>query len=272
MKILYTKTNKGRRKETFIILAHPRSGSTWLSNTLKLHPHIECLYEPFNGQRWGEKFHRILRQKGPSAVFNKIRSLSTRDNIRHYGCKHLINQSNNNHDNVLLASYSDVIILLTRINTSAAVSFFRSLKVDSWHFYNWNNVIVNETWPTVLEKRMANEQINDGIITRDKNNLHQLQNAKMIIKISKIRNFLLKTRHDFAFLKRFLKQKDKCVIDLTYDKLFSNTKKYIKKICHELGEKPHNAYSSEIKTMIDYNWLVNKDEINEALGEEFGYL
>jgi LPS sulfotransferase NodH len=102
--------------EVFFLLAHARSGSTWLEQTLNAHPDVSCLHEPSNIHhrrllRWparlGTWVGRALRYE------NLVDEVAARFALRHeYGLDHLQRELQKTHKRL-----SGAKIVLTQLVT-----------------------------------------------------------------------------------------------------------------------------------------------------------
>jgi len=257
------KKKKSKSVKTFIIMANKRSGSTWLLDTMNLHPQIKGIYEPFHDKIWGNEYRRILKNDGVTKLYNRIMDnliSKNNPNTTVYGFK-VITEDANDNTNISLALEADCIILLERITVESIVSCFKSENLHKWHFYDgetcdFNKHKIYEKWPRNLSKKIK-----------------AFRNKKMKINIQWIRRILNDRKRRLTILMAQIQKANKKILHISYDKLFGNKRKSMKKIYRILDvDSVFKQYSSEIKIHTNYNWVINKDEINEQLGEEFGYL
>lgn len=257
-----------QKSKSFIIFANPRSGSTWLSETLNLHPQIACFDEPFNHARKKESFFNLLQTAGSYGVFKKIRYMLSDKKKRIYGCKHLVSHLNDE-NNLLLVSDVDFIIFLRRITTESVVSFYRSLSMGIWHIYDENDQLINMNWPEQIP-HLQDKQ--NTFWSSNQEKINNFYGKRMSLSIKKIRQALIARKKRLVYLRSEIEKKHKTVIDLSYNDLFTNPKKHVENIYQTMGIPYHNKFSSEIKMNNNYDWLINKDAINKAVGAKFGYL
>ena len=62
-------------------------------------------------------------------------------------------------------------------------------------------------------------------------------------------------------------------LDIEYADLFSNINKNMPRLLSFLGiQKPANIPNLPVKSVVDYSWVRNKNEVNDLFGEKYGYL
>ena len=112
----------------FIIFGQARSGTTTLLETLRLHPHINAITEPFNLSRagWGHQYvddNRCLNQ-----VSRALKQLTKEVD----GFKHLVEQGSSITNSAILDSADYVITLRRNNHMQTVLSNFICQQANHW--------------------------------------------------------------------------------------------------------------------------------------------
>jgi len=130
-----------RQKQYLFILAEPRSGSTWLTETLNSHPQVRLLGELLNPKLFPEVavFPGLNRERLSEPLQYLDRKLK-KTGVRYPGCKILLNHLNQISPDFLgliLATYPTAhYLFLTRKNlVKSLVSVKIAEQSDRWHLH-----------------------------------------------------------------------------------------------------------------------------------------
>jgi glycosyltransferase involved in cell wall biosynthesis len=114
----------------FMIVAHPRTGSTTLAELLALYPDVSCLQEPFNPAQgeWGSKSY-VEALNGGSPLHDVVRNIFA----KYRGLKHLVNQLDVAQNQSLIRFPKSKLIYLWRRNhVQRLVSNEISMRAKHW--------------------------------------------------------------------------------------------------------------------------------------------
>jgi LPS sulfotransferase NodH len=208
-------------KRKLFILAEPRSGSSWMMNTLNSHKKVDLRTELYNHAAFPEviEFHKSAREHFPRCIDyleNKLAAPppgpALRKNIQYTGCKILLNQLHlisAEFPAYFIDSYNDAyFIFLCRENIVAAqISLKIAHTYKTWHIQERNDII----------KRTVN--IPPG------------EFYKKLERTRQQRDYFLELLKGFAVKH----------LRLTYEKLFAHKKKTMADICDFL-EIPNRSF------------------------------
>jgi LPS sulfotransferase NodH len=236
----------------FVILAHPRCGSTSLCRLLDVHPEIKVDQEPYNPGRvnwvWNHYCPHLDLDKGltPEETFEKIFANFTGFKHMHYHVNHDLNKA--------ILNYAEKIIYITRNNLlQAAVSHEISNQTGNWQ---------------------------GG---KDSNKDHVFSP----LRISFIETELTRVAAQNSFYESYMKSNDIEFFKLEYGQFYSGAEqekiKHYQEVLKYLEVSPlAEKKFSEIMSIFSldnkiggvdlYKRIPNIDEINQMFGKDYGYL
>ena len=224
----------------FVIVPHSmgRCGSTWLCDLLDSHPQICCLSEVFNPgliPRHKPILDHLGATGDPAFLYEGIRL--HRPGHDGYGCK-IFKEQLSPPDLRKVMVFVDRIILIDRENlTQALVSQLRAERNAAW--------ATHDTKPPLRD-------------------LH--------VPVDKAEEWLNYTKSSAADFEKRIEDIDTPRSRVTYEDLCRDHQAAIDALVTDLGLPAAPTRSSLQKQNKTYDFVSNREELNEAFGAEFGYL
>jgi hypothetical protein len=220
-----------------------RCGSRWLGELLDSHPAITCLDELFNEALdvYEPIRTRLGDSRDPGRIYAEIRGTFP-DSVA-WGFKVFEAQIGPGVLDPLLA-HVDRVVLIDRSNlTEAAVSMQMAANSGVWHHRNGEAV-------------------------------RQARTETLRVDITKALNLLRWAKERRERMASRVTDSGTPALEVCYESLRANPSATLDGVVDFLGipASPVPLSATVRKAREDYAFVLNRDEVNDALGEEFGYL